>query len=150
MKKEINTWVRSLFFGLILLVSCGGGAPEDVSGVYDGQWTRLETQGDFTYMNEDDHLVFIAPARDGGIAIELRDECSVVAQLPADGLIDLDGTSCLFESDALDLTVNINGEGTVSDDGTLVLEYTASGTIRRSPEPSLSFSSTNTFRGTRQ
>ncbi len=136
---------------VIALMSLGvtgcGPQPEDFTGTYQGKLERTETRDELTFMQEyEPYSVYIAPGDTQEIVIQLRDECAVMAQMEKDGAFKIVGQPCRQELDSTALDAVVNGDGTVSEEGSLTMSFSLSGTGRLNTDM-FTYSSDESFTG---
>lgn len=142
---------RRAICGVILtlvLAGCGLDAA-DYGGSYEGTLKSTDKEGMLTYMREETRFVHISPAQDGQLAVQVRDECVVLADLDGDA-ITLVPTRCVADSASYGLDAQVSGSGTLdADAGALTLSFTLKGTITRANNM-LDYDSTSSFTGVRR
>lgn len=129
--------------------SCGP-EPADFTGSYEGKLERMETRDALTFMQEfEPYSIFIAPGNTQEIVVQLRDECAVMAQMDKDGAFEIIGQPCKRELDSTGLDAVVNGDGTVTEEGTLSMTFTLKGTGRLNTAM-YDYTSTENFTGVAQ
>lgn len=141
---------RTLSGVLLTLIFTGCGLDADeYGGSYEGTLKSVDKEGMLTYMREETRFVHISPAQDGQLAVQVRDECVVLADLDGDA-VTLVPTRCVADSQSFALDAQVSGSGSLdASAGTLTLSFTLKGTILRAGNM-LDYDSTNTFTGARQ
>jgi len=126
--------------------------PLDLSGAYKGTIESSDKEGDVVYSSEGEHVVYVSPGRDDDLVFQLQDECAATAELDVvDGSFTINEQSCSFESDGYSISGNVSGSGTLSESGSLTLNYTIDGMISRATNTmEVSYRSTNAFTGSKQ
>lgn len=128
-------------------VGACGPQPGEYAGSYEGRLERTEKRGAQTFKQDDEpYFVHVAPAGDGDLFVQLRDECAVAAQMLDDGAFEIVDEPCKEELESSALNATVKGSGSVSESGSLTLEFSLTGTIRRNME-TLDYSSTESFTG---
>lgn len=144
-------WVRVLL-GVIGLVGVGAGCGASLSeygGSYEGTLKSTDKEGPLTYMKEETRFVHVSEAADGGLMVQVRDECVVPATLDGDALT-LTSSRCVFDYDSYGMDAQVTGSGVLDVEAqTLSLSFKLVGTIKRAGA-TLTLDSANSFEGERR
>lgn len=115
---------------LVFLTACGGPSPSEYVGAYEGTLAATEKKGERTFMSELEHLLYVAPGGDDQVAIQILDECSVLADLGDDGAFTISGQPCTYDAENRGLDGAVDGDGVIAEDGSIDCDFTINGTIR--------------------